>query len=161
MNSEERGPYGIHSVEQGRLKAGKEASRRMNHLVQGTALPDMRRLAKMAAVGLTLALNLVACGPDNRPVPAKPAAAAAAVGTALPAGAASQPSVPDAAVVFSPQDAAERAKASQAAGAALNKTGPKTTMSKDQESKDMPLAGQANDHSVATRDDKPKAPPAK
>ena len=57
------------------------------------------------------------------------------------------------------QDAAEPAKASQDAAAALNKSGPPNTMSKAQESKAMPLAGQANDHSTPVRDGKPKVRP--
>ena len=114
------------------------------------------------ALGLALtvaaALNLVACDRDAGPVLAAAAPATVSAGPATPGGGAPDTSVPDAASTFAAQDATERAKALQDAAAALNKTGPPTTMSKEQESKTMPLPGQANDHSTAGRDDKRKEP---
>ena len=112
------------------------------------------------ALAFTLTLNLAACGRDTGPVPAVPATTTAAVGPATSSGVGSDTSVPDASSSFAAQDAAMRAKALQDAAAALNTSGPPSTMSKEQESKTMPLPGQANDHSTGARDDKRKGPPA-
>lgn len=118
----------------------------------------MTRLGIAPALGLaltfTVTLNLVACGRDTGPVFAKPAATAPAIGPSSPAGVVPNPSVPDATSAFAGQDATERAKAMQADKTALNKFSPPSTMSKEQESKAMPLPGQANDHSTPGRDDK-------
>ena len=128
----------------------------------------MSRPAITRALGLafafTLTLNLVACERDIAPVLSEPAAATTTVGRSIPAGvvpdtSVSDTSVPDASRTFAAQAAAERAKASQDAAAALNKTGPPNTMSEAQESKTMPLPGQANDHSTPVRDGKAKVPP--
>jgi hypothetical protein len=110
----------------------------------------MSQLAVTRALGLalafTLTLSLIACGRDTALVLAEPAATTTAVGPSIPAGVvpnASAPdtSVPDASRTFAVQDAAARATASQDAAAALNKSGPPNTMSKEQVSKAMPLAG--------------------
>lgn len=125
----------------------------------------MSHFAITRALGLTLAatvtLSLAACGRDTDPVLPKPVAATAAVAVAPPTAAGTTPdtSVPDASRTFADQDAAERAKASQGTAAALNQSGPPNTMSEAQESKAMPLAGQANDHSTPAREGKPKVPP--
>lgn len=119
----------------------------------------MSWLAITPALGLALTLSLVACGRDPKPVMAVPAQIPAPAGAVTTAGAGPNPSVPDASGTFAAQDSAERAKALQDQGA-LNKSGPPSTMSKEQESKAMPLPGQANDHSTAVRDDKRKATPA-
>jgi len=58
------------------------------------------------------------------------------------------PSVPDAATVFAAADAANRIKFARAA-AAVQKPGPVgKVMTKEEESKSMPMPGQANDHST-------------
>ena len=69
------------------------------------------------------------------------------------------PSVPDAATAFAAQDAAARTKATQDAAAvqAQSKVAPQEKMTPAEESKAMPLPGQANDHS-STALDKKKAP---
>jgi len=127
----------------------------------------MSRLDNTPALGLALslavALSLAACGRDSGPVVVAPApvVATAAIGPAAPAGVRMDTSVPDATSVFAAQAAAERAKALQDAAAAANNSGPPNSMSKEQESKAMPLAGQANDHSTPGRDDKRKGTVAK
>ena len=124
----------------------------MKHREPGPHAQSGRALS--LALTLAITLNLVACGRSAGPVlPVAPAASAAA---AWPA---SDPSRPDAASVFAALDDAERAKALQDAAAALNTSGPQNTMTKEQESKAMPLRGQANDHSAVVRDDKVKTPP--
>jgi len=62
------------------------------------------------------------------------------------------PSVPDAATAFSAQDAAEKTKVMQDATALQKKPAPQEKMSKAEESKAMPLPGQANDHSTTALD---------
>ena len=98
-------------------------------------------------LGAVLAAGLAACGPDVVApfvVPVSPEVAQVAAG---PQVAAPDTSVPDASATFAAQDLADRAKALQDA-AALNKPNPPTTMTPAQESKSMPLPGQANDHSA-------------
>ncbi len=112
-------------------------------------------------LGLALTLSLVACGRDNGLGAAEQAATTAPLGTPIRSTVEADTSVPDAATSFAAQDAAARAKALQDTAAALNKSGPPSTMTKEQESKAMPLPGQANDHSATARDDKKKAPPAR
>ncbi len=66
---------------------------------------------------------------------------------ALP-GMSLDPSVPDASTVFAAADAADRAKAARIA-ATVQKPGPVgKVMTKEEESKSMPMPGQANDHST-------------
>ena len=101
--------------------------------------------------GIALALvvmGLAACGPASvSPVGSAPVLTVQSPSTA---GTTGDTSVPDAAQTFATQGAAAAARAS--ASAAVANVGPPSNMSKDQESKSMPLVGQANDHSAATRD---------
>jgi hypothetical protein len=62
------------------------------------------------------------------------------------------PSVPDASTVFAAQDAAEKAKAVQDTTALQRKAAPQEKMTKEEESKAMPLPAQANDHSTTALD---------
>lgn len=110
------------------------------------------------AVSIAVALNLVACDRDAGSVLPSAGPTAAASRSASSGGVARDTSVPDASSTFAAQDATERAKALQDTAAALNKSGPPTTMSTEQESKTMPMPGQANDHSTPARDDKRKEP---
>ena len=101
--------------------------------------------------GIALALvvmGLAACGPASvSPVGSAPVLTVQSPSTARTTG---DTSVPDAAQTFATQGAAAAARAS--ASAAVANVGPPSNMSKDQESKSMPMVGQANDHSAATRD---------
>ena len=62
------------------------------------------------------------------------------------------PSVPDASTVFAAQDAAEKAKAMQDTTALQHNAAPQEKMTKEEESKAMPLPAQANDHSTTAID---------
>ena len=97
--------------------------------------------------GAVLAFGLSACGQDARPALGEPVRPETAQAAAAPSSRVPDTSVPDAATAFAAQDAAERAKALPAV-VASNKPDPPTTMTPAQESKSMPMAGQANDHSV-------------
>jgi hypothetical protein len=58
------------------------------------------------------------------------------------------PSVPDASVVFAAQDAADKAMNAKAASAPAAAATPQKQMTDAEESKSMPMAGQANNHST-------------
>jgi len=60
--------------------------------------------------------------------------------------------VPDAATAITAQDAAEKTKAMQDVNALQHKPAPQEKMTKEEESKAMPLPGQANDHSTTALD---------
>ena len=102
------------------------------------------RRSAFGAVVTILVVGLVGCVPDaatalvGRKVPVMESASAPA------AGVAADPSVPDAATTFATQAAADRAKAPTP-----------STMTAEQESKAMPMPGQANDHSTTARDKQP------
>jgi hypothetical protein len=66
------------------------------------------------------------------------------------------PSVPDAATTFAAQDAAAKTRALEdtAAVQAQSKAAPQEKMTTAEESKAMPLPGQANDHSTTALDRK-------
>ena len=101
-------------------------------------------LNAFGAVITIVAVGLAACAPDaatalvGRKVPVLESAAAPA------SGAAADTSVPAAAATFAAQAAADLAKAATP-----------TTMTAEQESKAMPMPGQANDHSTTARNKQP------
>ncbi len=64
------------------------------------------------------------------------------------------PSLPDAATTFAAQDAADKAKVGQNTAALPQKPASREKMTKEEESKAMPLPGQANDHSTPALDKK-------
>ena len=113
------------------------------------------------AAGVLICLGLASCGADVTPLPAAPKVPFSTAAPAPTGG--GDTSEPNAAAAFAAQDAADRAKAAAmgasaaaaapTAAAMVNSRAP-NTMSKDQESKAMPLPGQANDHSTPTRDKK-------
>ena len=134
---------------------------------------DMRRAEPAAAIAATCAKGLMlatailicaglaSCGRDVTAVPAAPALPFSTAAPTPPGG--GDTSVPDAARTFDAQNIAERAKvaamgASAAAAAptvaTLANSRAPNTMSKEQESKSMPLPGQVNDHSTPARDKK-------
>jgi hypothetical protein len=104
--------------------------------------------------GAALAMALTGCQKSDVPVitsngvPPEPTTNAAPV----PQFAKGDPSVPDASTVFAAQDSAEKARAMQDTAALQQKPAPQETMTKAEESKAMPLPGQANDHSTTALD---------
>jgi hypothetical protein len=134
----------------------------LQHGGSGNGCPPLRTPARTralsVAVTLTLALNLVACGRNADPVPAGSTAASASVGQSILVGVVVDTSVPDASLALGASDDAKRAAAATETAAAMNKSGPPNTMSEEEESKAMPLSGQANDHSAPARDGEPTEP---
>jgi len=72
--------------------------------------------------------------------------------TPIPQMSKGDPSLPDASTVFTAQDAADKAKAIDDTTALQQKAAPQEKMTKAEESKAMPLPGQANDHSTTALD---------
>ena len=103
----------------------------------------MNRYALALTALLAAGGTLTACGRKDAPAPLSPAGAVIAAPSA--AGSTSGPvtgggvdtSLPDTTAALAVPGVASAAKAS-----------PPSTMSRDQESKSMPLPGQANDHST-------------
>ena len=62
------------------------------------------------------------------------------------------PSVPDVATTFAARDVAEKTHAMQDTATLQRKAAPQEEMTKAEESKAMPLPGQANDHSTTALD---------
>jgi hypothetical protein len=98
---------------------------------------------------LVVLLAVAACGQTAAPGSARGGLSdAAALAAAAVPGNAADTSVPDAATVFAAQD-----RAAIAAAAPLPPANPaSSSLSKTEESKAMPLPGQANDHSVPARE---------
>ena len=114
----------------------------------------MMNKARSIFAGAALAMALSGCQKSDAPaitsngVPPEPLTNAAPV----PQFHKGDPSVPDASIVFATQDAAEKAKAMQDTAALQQKPAPQEEMTKVEESKAMPLPGQANDHSTTALD---------
>jgi hypothetical protein len=103
--------------------------------------------------GVALAIMLAGCQRSDAPItsngaPPQPVTNA----TPIPQMSKGDPSVPDATTVFAAKDAAEKTKAMEETTARQQKTAPQEKMSKAEESKAMPLPGQANDHSTTALD---------
>lgn len=113
----------------------------------------MNLKSRAILLSLFLAVGLAACERNVAPKVNVPVAIPSPQATVQPSGPPPDTAPPDAATVFAVQDAADRAKVRQDADA-TNKPVPATTMTKGEESKAMPLPGQANDHSSPARDGK-------
>lgn len=98
----------------------------------------MNRCASMLFVLLVAGGSLTACGRKDEATPAVVTAPTPAVAASGPVtGGASDASLPETAAALATPGTAPAANAS-----------PPSTMTRDQESKAMPLPGQANDHST-------------
>lgn len=105
-------------------------------------------VAAMLAMGLAGCQNRdAATATSNDPLPQS--ASRATPMMQVPVG---DPSLPDAATVAAAQDAADKARAMQETAALQAKAAPQEKMTKGEESKAMPLPGQANDHSTTALD---------
>ena len=116
----------------------------------------MKRLSRSVLAGAALALVLAGCQKSDAPEVPSSGASPQPVTNASPIAAMPKgdPSVPDAATAFAAQDAADRTKAMQDTTALRQKSEPQEKMTKAEESKAMPLPGQANDHSNTALDNK-------
>jgi len=114
----------------------------------------MNRVFRSIFAGAALAVVLASCQKSDAPAvtsngaPPQPVANA----TPIPQFAKGDPSVPDASTAFAAQDAADKTKAMQDTIALQQKPAPQEKMTRAEESKAMPLPGQANDHSTTAMD---------
>ena len=114
----------------------------------------MNKASRSIFAGAAFAMALTGCQKSDAPaitsngVLPEPVTNAAPI-QQFPKG---DPSVPDAPTVFAAQDAAEKVKAMQDTAALQQKPVPQEKMTKAEESKAMPLPGQANDHSTTALD---------
>jgi hypothetical protein len=97
---------------------------------------------------------LAGCQRSDSPAVVKDGAPPQAVITAAPTAQTSKgdPSVPDAASAFPAKDASDKTKTMEDTTALQQKAAPQEKMTKEEESKAMPLPGQANDHSTTAVD---------
>jgi hypothetical protein len=114
----------------------------------------MKRAYRSIFAGAALAMVLAGCQKSNAPAitsndaPPQPVSS----GTPLPQMPKGDPSAPDAATTFAVQDSADKTKAMQDTTALQQKAAPQEKMTKAEESKAMPLPGQANDDSTTALD---------
>ena len=116
----------------------------------------MNKASRSIFIGAAIAIALAGCQRSDAPAVTSNGAppGSAATATPIPQFSKGDPSVPDASTVFAAQDAADKAKAMQDATALQQKPAPMEPMTKTDESKAMPLPGQANDHSTTALDKK-------
>ena len=114
----------------------------------------MNHVFRSIFAGAALAMALTGCQKSDAPaITSNGAPPEPITNTApIPQFAKGDPSVPDASTVFAAQDAAEKARAMQDTAALQQKSAPQEKMTKAEESKAMPLPGQANDHSTTALD---------
>lgn len=114
----------------------------------------MNKVSRSIFAGAALAMALAGCQKSDAPaiisigVPPEPVTNA----TPIPQFPKGDPSLPDAATAFAARDAVEKAKAMQETTALQQAPAPQERMTKAEESKAMPLPGQANDHSTTALD---------
>ena len=114
----------------------------------------MDKAFRSVFIGAALAMVLAGCQKSDAPAITLNGAPRESVTNTspIPQMPKGDPSLPDAAAVFAAQDAAEKTKALQETTALQQKPSPQETMTKVEESKAMPLPGQANDHSTTALD---------
>ena len=114
----------------------------------------MNRVFRSIFAGAALAVVLASCQKSDAPAvtsigaPPQPVTDA----TPIPQFSKGDPSVPDASTAFAAQGAADKPRAMQDTTALPQKPAPQEEMTKAEESKAMPLPGQANDHSTTAMD---------
>jgi hypothetical protein len=114
----------------------------------------MKSVSRSIFAGAALAMVLAGCQRSDAPAitssgaPPEPVTNASPI-PQMPKG---DPSLPDAANALAAQDAADKSKAMQDTTELQQKSAPQEKMTKAEESKAMPLPGQANDHSTTTLD---------
>ena len=116
----------------------------------------MIRLSRSIFAGVALAMLAAGCQKSGEPAINSNGAPRQSVpsATPIPQMPKGDPSVPDAATAFAAQDPGDKTKATQSTTAMQHKAAPQETMTKTEESKAMPLPGQANDHSTTALDKK-------
>jgi len=114
----------------------------------------MNRASRSIVAGAAIAMVLAGCQRSDAPAITSNGASPQPVtnATPIPEMAKGDPSLPDAAAASATQDATEKTKAMQDTNALQQKAAPQERMTKAEESKAMPLPGQANDHSTTALD---------
>ena len=112
----------------------------------------MNKASRSIFIGAALAMVLAGCQKSDAPAITSNGAPPQPVTNATPIPPKGDPSLPDATTAFAAQDAAEKTKAMQDTTALQQKPAPQEKMTKAEESKAMPLPGQANDHSTTALD---------
>lgn len=114
----------------------------------------MNKASRSIFIGAAISIALAGCQKGD--VPAVPSngmpSERVTDTTPIPQFSKGDPSVPDASTAFAAQDAADKAKAMEDTTALQQKPAPQEPMTKTEESKAMPLPGQANDHSTTALD---------
>jgi hypothetical protein len=106
----------------------------------------MNNVSRSLLVGAAFAMLLVGCQKNDAPAltsGGQPSSTATTTTAPIPQTSASDPSLPE---------AAGKATVTQETTALQHKAAPQETMSREEESKAMPLPGQANDHSTTALD---------
>lgn len=116
----------------------------------------MNNVSRSIFVVVALAMTLAGCQRTETPAASSNGgpAQSAASSTPIPQQPAGDASVPSSAAVAAAKDAADKATATQDVNAMQHKDAPQEPMTKAEESKAMPLPGQANDHSTTALDKK-------
>lgn len=114
----------------------------------------MNGISRSMLAGAALVMVLAACQRSDPPAVTSNGAPARPVtdGAPIPQMPKGDPSAPDAATTFAAQDVAGKTEAAQGTVALQQKPAPQEKMTKTEESKAMPLPGQANDHSTTALD---------
>ena len=114
----------------------------------------MSKIFLSVFAGAALAMALAGCQKSDPPAVISNGAPTESVTSAapIPQFPKGDPSVPDASDALAAQDAAEKAKLTLDSTALQQKADPQAAMTRTEESKAMPLPGQANDHSTTALD---------
>ena len=114
----------------------------------------MNKVSRSIFAGAALTMVLAGCQRTDAPAITSSAAPPQPItnATPIPQMPKGDPSLPDAATAFAAQDAIDMTKAMQDTNALQQKAAPQEKMTTAEESKAMPLPGQANDHSTTGLD---------
>jgi len=118
----------------------------------------MNRVYRSICTGAALAILLAGCQKSDAPAVTSNREPPQTVinATPIPQTPTRDPSLPDAATALAAQDTADKAKGMADTATLQQKPAPQEKMTKEEESKTMPLPGQANDHSTTALDKKGK-----
>ena len=116
----------------------------------------MNNVSRTIFVGVALALAIAGCQKTESPAASSNGgpSQSAASSTPIPLQPTGDASVPTSAAVDAAKDASDKATAMQDVNAMQHKAAPQEPMTKAEETKAMPLPGQANDHSTTALDKK-------
>ena len=123
----------------------------MNISVRVLSVAWLRAAAAPSVCAAVLCAGLVGCDREHDVLKPMPQVLEAKPSTQ---GVSADNSVPDASAVFAAKDAADKARGALDTAALQQAAAPQKAMTKEEESKAMPLPGQVNDHSTTAPDKK-------